>query len=197
MKTKLTRDEIKALIRTGAKWFVLLIVWRIVTMIVWSIFFGSTVQDEADHGVGTRASATVTVIASFAAMITLAVINGYMFARNHGDERRAFIYASRNDGFSMKEYFAKFIPEHAVYIGFYALTQLIFCGFFAAFGFRYVASEGGTVLERFHIADAGFYLLTGNALLGLLINIIVMTALLCGARLLVLWRWQREKVDRE
>ena len=196
MKTKLTRDEIKALIRTGATWFVLLIVWRVVTMIVWSIFFGSTVQDEADHGVGTRVSAMFTTITSFAAMIALAVIKGYMFARNHGDERRAFIDASRNDGFSMKEYFKKFIPEHAVYIGLYVLTQLVFCGFFAAFGFKYVASQGGTVLERFHIADAGFYLLTNSALLGLLLNIICMTAILCAARLLVLWKWQKEKLER-
>ena len=64
MKTKLTRDQIKALIRTGATWLVLLIVWRVVTMLVWSIFFGSTVQDEADHDVGTKTSAAVTIFTS-------------------------------------------------------------------------------------------------------------------------------------
>ena len=196
MKTKLTRDQIKALIRSGATWFVLLIVWRLVTMFVWSLFFGSTVQDEADYGVGTTASATVTVFTSFVSMIVLAVVNAFIFARNNGDERRALVEASREDGFSMMQYFKKFIPSYIVYVGFYVLTQLIFCGFFAAFGFRYVASTGGTVLERYHIADAGFYLLTSNALLGLLLNIILMTALLVGARLFVLWRWQKEKVER-
>ncbi len=196
MKTKLTRDQIKALIRTGATWFVLLIVWRLVTMFVWSLFFGSTVQDEADFDVGTKASATVTIFTSFVSMIILAVVNAVMFARNNGDERRALVEASRADGFSIIRYFDRFIPSYIVYIGLYVLTQLIFCGFFAAFGFRYVASTGGTVLERYHIADAGFYLLTNSALLGLLLNIIVMTALLVGARLFVLWRWQRERVER-
>lgn len=196
MKTKLTRDQIKALIRTGATWLVLLIVWRVVTMLVWSIFFGSTVQDEADHDVGTKTSAAVTIFTSFVSMIVLAVTNAVIFARNNGDERRAFVEASREDGFSVIRYFERYIPSYIVYIGFYVLTQLIFCGFFAAFGFRYVASTGGTVLERFHIADAGFYLLTNSALLGLLLNIIVMTALLVGARLFVLWRWQRERVER-
>lgn len=196
MKTKLTRDQIKALIRSGATWFVLLIVWRLVTMFIWSLFFGSTVQDEADYGVGTKASATVTIFTSFVSMIILAVANAVMFARNNGDERRALVDASREDGFSMLEYFKKFIPVNIVHMGLYVLTQLIFCGFFAAFGFRYVASTGGTVLERFHVADAGFYLLTNNALLGLLLNIIVMAGLLLGTRLFVLWRWQKEKVER-
>ena len=165
-------------------------------MFVWSLFFGSTVQEEADFDVGTKASATVTIFTSFVSMIILAVVNAVMFARNNGDERRALVEASRADGFSIIRYFDRFIPSYIVYIGLYVLTQLIFCGFFAAFGFRYVASTGGTVLERYHIADAGFYLLTNSALLGLLLNIIVMTALLVGARLFVLWRWQKEKVER-
>ncbi|MBQ9080708.1 MAG: hypothetical protein IJY27_06520 [Clostridia bacterium] len=196
MKTKLTHDEIRGLIKAGAIWFGFLIVWRIVTMLLWSMFFGSTVQDEADYDVGTKASATVTILSSLVSMVVLAVTNAVIFARNNGDERRALVEASREDGFSLMNYFKKFIPVHIVYVGLYVLTQLIFCGFFAAFGFRYVASTGGTVLERFHIADAGFYLLTNNALLGLLLNIIVMTLLLCGTRLFVMWRWQRDRVER-
>ena len=196
MKTKLTRDEIKALIKSGAIWLVVLFGWRLLTMILWSMFFASTIDNELSYDVGTSESRFVTVLSSFVSMVLLALVNNVTFARNNGDERRALVEASREEGFSLVEYFKKFIPQHIVYVGFYILTQLIFCGFFAAFGFRYNAATGGTIIERFHVADSGFYLLTGNALLGLLLNIIVMTALLCGARLFVLWRWQKEKLER-
>ncbi len=196
MKTKLTHDEIKVLIKSGAIWFGIMIGWRLLTMILWSMFFGSTIDDELNYDVGTSESKFVTVLSSFVSMILLAVVSNVMFARNNGDERRALVNASRQGGFSLIEYFKKFVPLHIVYIGLYTLSQLIFCGFFAAFGFKYNAATGGTIIERFHVADSGFYLLTGSALLGLLLNIICMTALLCGARLFVLWLWQREKLER-
>ena len=196
MKTKLTRDEIKALIKSGAIWVGVMIGWRLLTMILWSMFFGSTIDDELSYDVGTSESRFVTVLSSFISMVLLAIVSNVTFARNNGDARRALVEASREEGFSLMKYFKKFIPLHIVYVGIYVLTQLIFCGFFAAFGFRYNAATGGTLIERFHVADSGFYLLTNSALLGLLLNIIVMTALLCGGRLLVLWVWQKEKLER-
>ncbi len=196
MSIKLTRDEIKALIKSGAIWLGVMIGWRILTMILWSMFFGSTIDDELNYDVGTSESRFVTVLSSFVSMILLAVVTNVIFARNNGDARRCLVEASREQGFTLIGHFKKYIPQHILYLTIYLATQLIFCGFFAAFGFRYNAATGGTVIEHFHVADSGFYLLTNNAILGLLLNTIVMTALLCGGRLLVLWRWKNEKIDR-
>lgn len=196
MKTKLTRAEIKGLIRAGAIWLITLIAWRILTMIFWGMFFGSTIDAELSLYETSTVPRTVTILSSLVAMLILAAVSGFNFARNNGDQRRALIEASREEGFSLLVHMKKFIPLYAVSMGLYVLTQLPFCGFFAAFGFKYNVATGSTAFEKLHVADAGFYLLTGSALLGLLLNIIIMTALLVGARMLVLYTWQKETLER-
>lgn len=191
---KMTREQVRSLIKTGALWLVGICAFRLVTLIFYSIVFASGVNVAVDYDKDVALARRVVVGTSFAAWgIFMAVWLGIR-VRNNGEERRRVIAAAGQPGFSVARFCLGYWPGMAVRVALLALTQLVFCGFFAAFGYKFSVESGSTLIERFHIADAGWYLLTGVPILGLLLNILFSALSLYAMHMasVALWRGGRD-----
>lgn len=182
------RNAIRIMIKNGFLWFGYIWIYRIVTLILYTIFFGSTVE-AAVYEKNFAEARDVTVLASLVSVLLFGVFYTVIYSRSNGKERRELFTASREEGFGYLGYFKKYIPEMALYTAVHFMTQLIFCGFYTAFGFRF--DETQTLIERLHVADSGFYLMTG--ILGLLLNTLYMALTVCLMRLAVLVIWKNDK----
>ncbi len=169
---KLSRNDIRDLIGTGAKWLLCITAFRLLTLIFYTMIFSSEMNIIIDYDKNTALARAIVVGTSFVSWIIFLLVYTVFYVRSHGDERRRVLSASREPGFSALRFCLGYLPTMIVRTALLAVTQLIFCGFFAIYGFKYTVSTGSTIFERFHIADAGWYLVTGNAFLGLLLNIV-------------------------
>lgn len=191
---KPTRDQVRSLIVSGARWLGAIVAWRVVTMIIYIILFSSGINVMVDYDHDTATARAIVVSVSFVSFILLLLFCFLAYVRGNDTERRRVLGLAREPDFSALHFtFFEYWPLIAVKVALLALTQLVFCGFFAAFGWRYTIETGSTVIERLHIADAGWYLLTGNAALGLLLNIVFSAILLYAAQLLAVKRFASDK----
>jgi hypothetical protein len=157
-------------------------------MILYGIFLSGDIETSVYYEDGFAVNSTI--IFSIIVLVLFNLFYALLYSRSMDDERRAVVTASRETGFSLMKFFRKYIKEIGIYSGIYAVTQLGFCGFYAFFGFDF---EYTTFYEQLHVADAGFYLLTKNALLGLILSSLLMGILLGACRLLVLTLWRLDK----
>lgn len=190
---KPTRDQVRSLIVSGVRWLGAIVAWRAVTMIIYIILFSSGINVMVDYDHDTATARAIVVSVSFVSFILLLLFCFLAYVRGNDTERRRVLGLSREPGFSALRFTLGYWPLIAVKVVLLALTQLVFCGFFAAFGWRYTIETGSTVIERLHIADAGWYLLTGNAASGLLLNIVFSAILLYAAQLLAVKRFASDK----
>lgn len=178
----------KETFRKYVNWFLIIWAYRVAGMILYGIFLSGDIDTSIYYEDGFAASSTITF--SIIVMFLFNIFYALLYSRSMGGERRAVLDASRDPGFRMMKYSEKYIKEIGIYAGIYAATQLGFCGFYAFFGFSF---EYTTFYEQLHVTDVGFYLLTRNALLGLLLSSAIMGGLLGACRLLVLTLWRRDK----
>lgn len=181
---KLSRDYIRSLIAAGVRWLGAIVAWRFVTFIIYTILLSSEINIIVDYDRNTALARTIVVAVSFVSFVLFLLFCHLLYVRSNDAERRRVRGEAKQPGFSALRFTLAYWPLIAVKVALLALTQLVFCGFFAAFGWRYTVETGSTIIERLHIADAGWYLLTGNAALGLLLNIIFASILLYATQLL-------------
>lgn len=191
---KPTRDSVRGLIAAGARWLCGIVVWRVATMMIYIILFSSGINVMVDYDRDTATARVIVVLMSFVSFILFLIFYHLLYVRGNGAERRRVLGLEREPDFSALRFtLFEYWPLMAVKVALLVLTQSVFCGFFAAFGWRYTIESGSTMIERLHIADAGWYLVTGNAALGLLLNAIFSAILLCAAQLLIVKRFAENK----
>lgn len=166
---------------------------KVITLIFYSVFFTSAVAKSTDYE--TNDAFIITVVSSFVSIILFAVVTAVVTYNNSNSGRREAVLASREPDFGFIRYFKHtYLVKVAISTGVYFATQLVFCGFYSAFGYRYTTQTGGTFLERIHVADAGFVLLTRNGIVGVILNTLSFFILICLARAVVLHLWINDKV---
>lgn len=177
----------RELFRKCVRWFFCVWVYRIIVYILFEIFFAVPIIVSVEEHDGMEFG--VTVWTSIISMFLYSFACILIYRNNNGEEKRAVITASREPGFRLIRYFKKHIKELLLYTGIYAATQLGFCGFYSAFGYVYINQ---TFIEKIHITDVGFYLLTGSGIMGLFLTTLSMGILIFTARYIALFSWQRE-----
>lgn len=189
---KLTHNDIRGLIASGAKWLAAIYVFRLTTLILYSMLMTVEMKIIVDDNKDLALARTIIIAVSFVSQVIFAVAYLILYLRNNGAERRRVIAACADSEFSPVRFCLNYWPVIAVQAGLTVFTQLLFCGFYAAFGFKYTAETGATIIEKLHIADAGWYLLTGMPILGLLLSAVTAVVMLYLVHLAAVAIWRRD-----
>jgi hypothetical protein len=155
--------------RRGVKWVLSLLLFHFVGFLLYSFLIGNIVRSlyYMDENLG----ATHGVLIAFQCLYWLliafwAVFRGEM---TYADVQRNIKNAAKEEGFSAMRYFTiTFVKDWVWKTAAFIIFQLPFTAFFAGFGLA--LDEGMTIIEKFYMANAGFYAATGSALVGLLLS---------------------------
>ena len=157
--------------RAGIKWLGALILFHFGAFLAYSILLTPIVKSMYDrdnaHG---RAFATILAFQCVFWLLVaiLWVARGEM---SYAENRRLLLNASREEGFSPLAYFRRQYGVTWLWrTAFYAVFQLPFVFFFKAFGL--VPNDSISFVEKWYIADAGFYGITGSAIAGFLLSVL-------------------------
>ncbi len=179
------------LIHMGIMWLLCDTAYRFITFLLFVIFFSAEI-DAALYYEDLVFPRTVTVAVSLISVPLFAAMHTYIRGRSEGERRRALIKDVKEGSYRLIPHFKKnYLSEILLYVAVHAALQLLFCVFYAFFGFRFDDSQ--TFIEKLHIADSGFYLLTRIPILGLLLNSAYMFISLAAARLTLLTVWRRDE----
>ena len=155
--------------RSMVKWFGLLLLFHLMSMILFGVLFSSSVAQMVDDKLQIRANLTVLIY-----NIVVFVIFSVVYSKiesSFSEYKKGIKETVRENEFSTVNYFKEnFLKEHLIRLGIYFAFQLPFLVFCLIFG---VELQYPTTFEQFYIAETGFYLVTGSALLGILLNTLV------------------------
>ena len=159
---------------------------------MYAILFDNVVESLVIMDENVRAAHAVVV--AFQCFFWLLMAFWFVFRGKmaESDVRRNVKTAANEEGFSPAHYFCKtFVKDCGWKTAAYMIFQLPFTIFFASFGLA--LDETMIIVEKFYIADAGFYAATGSAILGLLLSAILFFAIMVGVSY-ISYRWiLREK----
>lgn len=133
---------------------------------------------------------TVVILFSFFLLFIFMLCNAVAFARN-GEERRGYLKLTKDNRWSVWQNLKYLYKDALLRTLIYLIFQIPFAAFYSVYGFSYSPITG---FERTYIFDVGFYELTGSAILGFLLNGIVFFAGILLLMLLVLFRWEKERI---
>lgn len=154
--------------RNGVKWLGLLLIFHVAALILFSIFLAPDLKVRYDYEEYTAAYTTVLVfdLVCWLVVAFIWVLRGQM---SHDEVRRKIVEARKEEGFSPLSYFARtFLVDWTWRSAFFFVLQIPFTVFFANYGLA--LNDTMFILEKFYIAEAGFYATTGSAILGLLLS---------------------------
>ncbi len=152
--------------RKLVKWALILLLTRLAAM----IFFAVVLARIATPLAAERPFRVAVLCAAFS--LLLQAVFAFYFTRtrlNTSYEVRQKIALYRGKERPFLLYLKDSVGELCWMVGIFSVSQLPFTLFYALFGFSFTAT---TELEKLYIMDAGFYLLTGNAVLGFLLNLL-------------------------
>lgn len=113
--------------------------------------------------------------------------------RKDGEENRRLLTASREEGFSLREYYRETMKRFAwILPAVYAVFQLPFLVYFLIFGYQY---EAGTLFGHFYLPQLAFCQLLGGGI-GRILNTLVMAAVYAVVISVVQRRWYSERIRR-
>ena len=159
----------RELFRKMVKWFGLLLLFHLMSMILFGVIFSSSVARMIDDKLQTRVNLTV-LIYNIAVFVIFSIVHSKIES-SFSEYKKGIKETVRANEFSALKYFkATFLKEHLIRLGIYFAFQLPFLVFCLIFG---VELQYPTMFEQFYITETGFYLVTGSALLGLLLNTVV------------------------
>lgn len=154
------------LFRKMVKWLGLLLLLHLMSMILFGVIFSSSVARMIDDKLQARANLTV-LIYNIAVFVIFSIVYSKIES-SFSEYKKGIKETVRANEFSTLNYFkATFLKENLIRLGIYFVFQLPFLIFCLIFG---VTLQYPTTFEQFYIAETGFYLITGSALLGILLN---------------------------
>ena len=163
--------------RKAIQWLGLIALMHAAAMLVYIIFLSGSISraltDNPEH-------VAETILGIYAIFDILFLCYRSKVDTSYVDYRKAMKDDVKAGTFSLKKYFD--VKEHAVRIGVFAAFQLPFVIIFALTKDLFLYAP--IFLSKFYIMDAGFYLMTGSALLGFLLNTLLFGAIYTVIRLL-------------
>ena len=150
------------------KWLGILVLAHLVCMLLYNMILSNTTYDLAydfPDDLSTPNMLTWIFGAAFAVVLTLVL---QRFDPLSSVCRTEIQKSMREGSFSVLSYWrTRYGGEFAAAMGLFVLMQLPFVSFFSSYGFSFMET---TPLEYFFVMDAGAYLVTGSAVMGLLLN---------------------------
>ena len=162
----------RTFIKEGLKWFCILVIIHIAAMILFGITISSTVISEAQ--MNPAIAVRLIIMFDLIVFIIFALIIAKIES-SYVEYRKTLKEKLREPDFSLikhwkNEYFKFYLVKMCVFIGF----QIPFMIFYSAFGFAVGASA---VFDQFYVLEAGFYVISGSPLIGLLLDTIAFGAI--------------------
>ncbi len=163
----------RELYRTAVKWLGVLALAHLVSMIIFGIAFSGSIGYMFEE-MPKRARLFVLMYDIIFDALFCALY--FKFETADADYRRSIKNYLRENKFSMLKYFKTEVKkDHLAKLITFMVLQLPFVAFFALFGIEVYVP---TIFEQFYYMDAAFYIITGSALLGLILNTL-MFAVVC------------------
>ena len=165
--------------RDAIKWLGVLFIAHIVAMVFFSLIMSSAVATmSVDYP--SRANRTVLTF-----NIIFDIVFTFLYFKiktSYISYQKIFKDIVRAEEYSFSKYFREEIfREQLVMSCVFALFQIPFVIFYVIFGMSLVYP---ILLEQFYIMDAGAYLVSGSALIGVLLNTLIFTVVFLLIRLL-------------
>ena len=177
----------RQLFRKAIQWFGLLALVHAAAMLVYIVFFANSVAAMLADNYG---RAVMTVLNFNAVFDILVLCYRAKVDTSYVDYRKSMRDDLKAGTFNIKKYFV--IREHLINIGVFAAFQIPFMIFFAVVkDFLYYP----LLFSRFYMMDAGFYLATNSALLGLLLNTLLFGAIYTLVKLLFILRTKKQMAE--
>lgn len=158
----------KNLFKTLVKWFGILILAHLASMLIFGLLLSSAIGELYDDE---PIKAKLCVVAYNIVFDVALIVFCAKAESSYVDYRKSLKEALKLGNFSVINYFKTvFLKEHLFKIAIFTALQIPFVIFFAIFG---VSLQYPILLEQFYYMDAGCYMLTGSAILGWLLNTIL------------------------
>ena len=154
--------------RHGVKWLGTLLLFYLVSFVLYAVTLASMLKVRFAYGEFRAAFMTVLIFDILFWLIVTFVwtVRGEM---SLDGVRRKIVAASKEEGFSLIPYFFRnFAMEWVWKTVFFFALQIPFTIFFGFFGLN--LGESMIFLEKIYISVAGFYGISGSAILGLLFS---------------------------
>ncbi len=158
----------KEIFRKCVKWGGILALAHVIAMFAYGLLLSNAVTYMwIDSPV--RAMLTLIAFNIFVDAFLVALIS--KFETSYVEYRTSIKEALRSGEFSIVSYFKEHIlKETLLRMAVGVIFQIPYMIFFSIFGFAFGGAMG---IEQFYIMDSGFYLLTGSAILGVILKAIV------------------------
>ena len=152
------------IIRGIVKWFFGLCLLHVLALILYSFLFAPMVRQSVQYKDGMEKS--ITVLFSF---LFLAVLSFWETLEYKGDstEKHRQNLAMKESGYRFLPYFGRECARFAWRLPMYLLFQVPMLMFYSMWGYYYLNQHA---IEKFYAAEAGFYVLAGNGVLGWLLS---------------------------
>lgn len=155
--------------RNGVKWLFVLLIFHFVSLLIYSLLFAPPIRQM--YGMDDERTRAYFSVLLFQCLFWLLAAFFWVirWQMPYSDVRRDILSAAKEEGFSSWRYFCKvYVRDWGWRTAFYAVLQLPLAIIFANVGLA--LDDSMTVIEKFYIADAGFYGVTGSWILGLLLS---------------------------
>ena len=165
--------------KSAVKWLGIVILAHLASALLFGLFLSGSV---GSLSVDEPAAAAGWV---FGFNVVFDIVFAVLYCKietSYVDYRKALKEAVKESNISSIAYFKQnILKEHLIKCGVFLVFQLPFLIFYAAFG---MSLTQPLVFETFYVMDAGSYLLTGSAILGVLLNTLVFALIYTCVRLL-------------
>ena len=161
--------------KKAVKWTVIVLLAHLAAMLLFAMIMAGSVESVAkDSPSGAYRMVLVFDLVFYVIFLILA----NRFETSYAEYHRSLRNAVKDSGFSMVEHYKKnFLVYTLVKGAVLSAVQIPFLIFYRMFGFSMTVT---TVFEQFFILDAGFYGVSGSAVLGFIVATVTL-ALLCLA----------------
>jgi hypothetical protein len=176
----------KSLFKKEFRWFGILIIAHVVSMIISLIFISNFVPEMAEET--PEKAKTVILIFDIVMFALLSAIYSYT-ETSYIAYRKSVKEMLRDNSFSVIRHFKKdYLKAHLIEIGIFMVSQIPFVIFFAIWGFEL---QYPTAFEKFYIMDVGSFALTNSAILGWLLNTLLFGVVYTLFRILAIYLTKR------
>ena len=176
-----------ATFRKAINWLGILVIAHIAALIFFSLMLSGSVA-EISVNYPLRANRTVLTFD-----IVFDIIFAFMYFKiktSYVNYQKSFKELLKFDDFSFFKYFkGEFLTEQLVMTTVFALFQLPFVMFYAIWEMSLLHP---ILLEQIYVMDAGAYLISGSAWLGLILNTLIFTVIFLTVRLFFFITMKRE-----
>ena len=168
--------------RTMIKWTGLVAVAHLIAMIVFGLFISSSLA-RLEYNDLIEAAHVRTFFFSVIIEILLCVL--YLkITSSFSEHVRNMKNAMKEEGFSVFSYYKKnYFKKDMFRMAVVALFQLPFTAFYALAGISYLHSS---IIDRFYIIDGGYYAISDNSIVGIILGTVIFGAIFFLLRLLFL-----------